>query len=337
MRNSVLLAAGLLAATSFSATAQTVADFEALTLPGTDTAYINYSAPGTDVGFSSGLAYFPTVYDTSFGYAYWSKGFAYSNRKDSVKGGLSGEYNARPGGAFSGNNYVVAYGSENIIRLTGAAQGSGVSGLYVTNNNYAFYSMLNGDAYARKFGDTTGTSSGLPQGTYPDYYKMVFRGYLNGAIKTDSVEFYLADYRAANPAADYIVKDWKWVSLTALGRVDSVQIVMRSSDVGPYGINTPTYFCLDNFTTNETNMSVSATAVAALKVYPNPAVENITVEASSSLPERISVLDLSGKMVLFMQPTGLKTTLAIGHLPAGTYQLLISSKEGVATHRFVKP
>ncbi len=336
MRNSVLLAAGLLAAASFSATAQTVADFENLTLPGTDTAYINYSAPGTDVGFSSGLAYFPTVYDTSSGYSYWSYGFAYSNIKDSTTAGYSGEYNARPGAAFSGTNYVVAYGSENIIRLTGAAQGSGVSGLYVTNNNYAYYSMLNGDGFAKKFGDTTGTNSGLPQGTYPDYYKMIFRGYRNGALTTDSVEFYLADYRAANSAADYIVKDWKWVSLTSLGRVDSLHIQLRSSDSGPWGLNTPAYFCLDNFTTNET-LGVDNSAVAALKVYPNPAVENITVEAAAGVPARISVVDISGKMVLSVQPTEVKTTLAIGNLPAGTYQLLVQGKEGVATHRFVKP
>lgn len=336
MRTSLLLTAGLLAAASFSATAQTVADFENLTLPGTDTAYINYSAPGTDVGFSSGLAYFPTVYDTSSGYSYWSYGFAYSNIKDSVTQALSGQYNARPGGAFSGNNYVVAYGAFNDIRLTGAAQGNGISGVYVTNNNYAYYSMLNGDGFAKKFGDTTGTNSGLPQGTYPDYYKMIFRGYRNGTLTTDSVEFYLADYRAANAAADYIVKDWKWVSLTSLGRVDSVNIQLRSSDSSPWGINTPAYFCLDNFTTNET-LGVVNNAVAALKIYPNPAVENITLEAAGGVPERISVVDVWGKMVLSVQPAGEKTILAIGNLPAGTYQLLVQGKEGVATHRFVKP
>lgn len=336
MRTSLLLAAGLLLAAS-SATAQTVADFENLTLPETDTAYINYSAPGTDVGFSSGLAYFPTVYDTSFGYSYWSYGFAYSNRRDSAKAGLAGEYSARPGSAFSGNNYVVSYGANNIVRLTGAAQGQSLSGVYVTNNNYAYYSMLNGDAYARKFGDTTGTNSGLPQGSYPDYYKMVFRGYQNGTLKSDSVEFYLADYRAANAAADYIVKDWKWVSLTALGHVDSVQVTLRSSDMGPFGMNTPAYFCMDNFTTNETNLSVSNAPVATLKIYPNPATENLTVEATSTAPKAITVLDISGKTVLSVVPTEPKTTLFIGNLPAGTYQLLIRGEAGTAAHRFVKP
>lgn len=336
MRTSTLLAAGLLAA-AFSGNAQTVADFENLSLPGTDTAYINYSNPGQDVGFSSGLAHFPTVYDTSSGYAYWAYGFAYSNIKDSTTAGYAGQYNARPGRAFSGNNYVVAYGVSNDIRLDGAARGNSLSGVYVTNNNYAYYSMLNGDSYARKFGDTTGTGSGLPQGSYPDYYKMVFRGYRNGALTPDSVEFYLADYRAASPAADYIVKDWKWVSLTGLGHVDSLNIRLRSSDVGPWGINTPVYFCLDNFTTNETNLSVGNAAVAALKIYPNPATENLAIEAAGTAPQQITVTDLSGKTVLALQPAAPKTTLFIGSLPSGIYQVRIQSAEGSAVHRFVKP
>ena len=64
----LLISAAFIAITSG---AQTVADFESLTLPGTDTAYVNYSAPGTDVGFNNGLAHFPCVYDTGFGSGYW--------------------------------------------------------------------------------------------------------------------------------------------------------------------------------------------------------------------------------------------------------------------------
>ncbi|RYD50859.1 MAG: DUF4465 domain-containing protein [Sphingobacteriales bacterium] len=335
MRTSLLLVAGLLAA-AFSGTAQTVSDFENLTLPGTDTAYINYSNSHQDVGFNSGLAHFPSVYDTAYG-GFWAYGFAYSNKKDSVKPGFAGQYNARTGAAFSGTNYVVGYGPSNDIRLLGAARGNNLSGLYVTNNNYAYYSMLNGDAFARKFGDTTGTGSGLAQGTYPDYYKMIFRGYRNGTLTTDSVEFYLADYRATNPAADYIVKDWKWVSLTSLGRVDSINIQLSSSDEGQFGINTPAYYCLDNFTTNETNLSTTTATVAPLKVYPNPATETLFVDAVNAIPETILVTDLSGKVMVSVQPTELKTTLNIGNWPSGMYQLQVTSVAGVATHRFVKP
>lgn len=289
-----------------------------------------------DVGFNSGLAHFPCVYDTAYG-GFWAYGFAYSNKRDSVKPSLAGQYSARPGAAFSGNNYVVSYGPSNDIRLLGAARGNNLSGLYVTNNNYAYYSMLNGDAFARKFGDTTGTGSGLPQGTYPDYYKLIFRGYRNGTLTTDSVDFYLADYRATNPAADYIVKDWKWVSLTSLGRVDSLNVQLSSSDVGQFGINTPAYYCLDNFTTNETNLSTTTVAAAALKVYPNPATETLFVEAVTAVPHRISVMSLTGQVVLSVQPTELKTALSIGTLPAGVYQLQVTAAAGQATHRFVKP
>ena len=48
-----------LALVCFSLKAQTVATFESLPLSGSDTFYLNLSAPGTNVGFSNGLATFP--------------------------------------------------------------------------------------------------------------------------------------------------------------------------------------------------------------------------------------------------------------------------------------
>jgi hypothetical protein len=41
--------------------------------------------------------------------------------------------------------------------------------------------------------------------------------------------------------------------------VDSIQFFLSSSDVGAYGINTPTYFCIDNFTCNQVNAPPVAT------------------------------------------------------------------------------
>ncbi len=335
MRFSLLLLSGLFAA-SLNASAQlTVSDFETPVLPGPDTAYINYDSSGQDVGRNSGLAHFPTIYDTSFG-GYWVSGFAYSNIQDSVTAGFAGQYSARPGKAAFGNQYAVAYGAMNTIRLMGAAVGNGLSGMYVSNNNFAYYSMLNGDNFARKFGDTTGTNSGLPQGTFPDYFRMIFQPYRGGVPTTDSVVFYLADFRAPDSASDYIVKDWKWVSLTSLGRADSVLITLQSSDVGQFGMNTPAYFCIDNFTTNETNLSIQNNTSAALKIYPNPATEFLIVEAAGTAPQMFSVLDVSGKKVLQME-AGQKTVLPVGNLPSGAYLLLVEGKEGTATYRFVKP
>ena len=319
-----------------TAKAQTVSSFEAFSLPSGDTAYINYSQSGKDVGFDNGLAHFPCVYDTSFG-GYWNYGFAYSNKKDSVTVGFRNQYSARPGKAAVGTKYAVAFGQTNGLRLLSAARGKGLSGMWITNSTYAYQSILNGNSFSRKFGDTTGTKSGLPQGTYPDFFKLTIRGYLNGTKKTDTVDFYLADYRAADSVNDYIVKDWKWVSLTSLGNVDSVAFELNSSDTGEFGMNTPSYFCLDEFTTNETGVNATGSITkAALKIYPNPATATLWVEDASRSLKTVSLLTAGGQFLRSQAANGAQTAVDIQGLPAGMYYLVLEGTEGRATHMFLK-
>jgi hypothetical protein len=51
-----------------------------------------------------------------------------------------------------------------------------------------------------------------------------------------------------DPEDDYILKEWEWLDLTSLGLVTSLNFALESSDVGEYGMNTPAYFCIDDFT-----------------------------------------------------------------------------------------
>ncbi|MNX99081.1 hypothetical protein D3C86_1315130 [compost metagenome] len=64
---------------------------------------------------------------------------------------------------------------------------------------------------------------------------------------TDSVEYYLSDYRSATPAAQRGTLDnWNWLSLQSLGNVDSLTFRVTSSDDF-----FPSYFVMDNFVTME--------------------------------------------------------------------------------------
>lgn len=323
---------------SAAATAQTVADFEALPLTGTDSFYVNYTSPGQDVGFDNGLAHFPCVFDTSGGFNFLSYGFVYSRKKDSTTSGFANQYSAKAGKGVDGSEkYAVAFGTVNKIILKNAAVGQHVSGVYLTNNTYAHNSMRDGDNFSRKFGDTTGTSSGLPQGTVPDFFKVVIRGYRSGALTTDSVEFFLADYRAPGTANDYIIRDWRWVPLGSLGKIDSLQFVLSSSDNGQFGMNTPAYFCIDNFTTNETNVSVpQSPAAVAAKVYPNPAVSRLFVELQDNQVQHIRITDLSGRVVLSRPVTQRTEALDIAALQPGVYILQLDGAGRSAASRFVK-
>ncbi|MCW5908856.1 MAG: DUF4465 domain-containing protein [Chitinophagales bacterium] len=216
--------------------AQTVSTFESLSLA--PDSYWN----GSDLsgGFSNGNAFFANDYDLTF--FSWS-GFSYSNMKDSTTAGWSNQYSAIAASGYNGSaNYAVAdeYGNAKVI-LTGNAAGKYVEGFYVTNATYAYLSMRDGDVFSKKFGGNTGTDE--------DWFKLTVKGWLNGNLKNNEVEFYLADFRFADSTEDYIVRDWRWVNLQPLGNVDSIQFFLTSSDTGQWGMNTPAYFCIDNFTT----------------------------------------------------------------------------------------
>lgn len=304
--------------------AQTVATFEDITLPHPDTFYVNYTASGTDVGFNDGLAHFPCVYDTSYG-GFWSYGFAYTNMTDSVTSGYMNQYSAKAGKGYGGSsNYVMSYGNQNVVRLIGAAIGHPVGGFYVTNSTYAYNSMRDGDMFARKFHNG-------------DWFKLIVRGYSGGTLKPDSVTVYLADFLFPDTTMNYILKTWQWVNTASLGDVDSLQFSLRSTDNGMFGMNTPAYFCIDNFTTNESSTLFTNTPVALLaKVYPNPAKNTLYVEVPATGVQQVVVTDMAGNVVQSFISSEPKIEINTSTLPAGMYMLQLNGNGQKASVKFTK-
>ncbi|MDZ7620425.1 MAG: DUF4465 domain-containing protein [Patescibacteria group bacterium] len=178
-------------------------------------------------------------------YTSWN-GWAYSNITDTTTAGFTNEFSAYVlpgGGGHAGSaNYALYYeGFDVETTVTGIPAGT-LQGAYFTNTTYAALTMLNGDAYgfSKKFGGTTGSD--------PDWFLLTITG-LNAANQsTGSVDFYLADYRFADAAEDYIVSDWTWVDLSSLGDATQLQFGFSSSDSGQWGMNTPAYFAMDSLT-----------------------------------------------------------------------------------------
>ncbi len=322
MRTITVLFSALVLGTA--ARAQTVATFESLSLPSADTFYVNYSASGSDVGFDDGLAHFPCVYDTSWG-GFWSYGFAYSNMTDSVTSGYTNQYSAKTGIGYGGSaQYAVVYGEQNMLALTGAAAGHPVSGFYVTNSTYTHNSLRDGDGFARRFHNG-------------DWFKLTVRGYYGGILKPDSVGIYLANFLFPDTTMNYILKTWQWVNLLPLGDVDSLQFKLTSTDNGSFGMNTPAYFCMDNFTTHETStLGVNATAAAVAKVYPNPAGDRLYADVADNSITQIAVLDMTGKVMGTYSVSQAHIEINTSSLPTGMYVLQMTGSKGTASVKFNK-
>lgn len=176
-------------------------------------------------------------------------------------------------------------------------------GCYVCNNPYVYYAIEKGNPYSTKF----------EQG---DWFKLVAHGIDEQGTETGTVEYYLADYRSEN-ADDWKLNDtWEWVDLSELGQIASIYFTMESSDTGDYGINTPTYFCLDKLTVSTEPSSVEESVAAQMKVYYDRSNGAVRVE-SAQLVEA-AVYNMSGTLVMKQLVEG-SGAIDMSAYPAGVY------------------
>ncbi len=208
--------------------------------------------------FTSQGAQFVNRFDVT--YESWS-GFAYSNQSDTTTPGYLNQFSAFTGtGRGPGqDNYGIAFGYSDIngnlfdptpfdpsdpvqlkaLPTFSLPTASEIQGLYVTNTTYAALSMLQGDSFAKKFG----------QG---DWFKLTAYGTdAAGNALSSFVDFYLADYRSSNAADWFLVNDWRFLDLSTLTGASQIHFNVSSSDVGLFGMNTPGYFAVDDVTYNQ--------------------------------------------------------------------------------------
>ena len=221
-----------------------IATFDDLSLP----AESYWNGSDGSGGFVSGAAHFNNNYDSTYGS--WD-GFAYSNITDTSAEGWGAQFNAITGSGHSGSaNYGVGYvgwSGPPTVTLNSARI---VDGMHVTNTNYAYYSMLKGDAFAKKFGGASGNDE--------DWFMLTITGKDGGGAVTGSVDFYLADFRFADNSLDYIVDTWNFIDLSSLGTVKILEFALDSSDVGAYGMNTPANFVVDSIIPEPATISLLA-------------------------------------------------------------------------------
>ena len=229
MKKSFLFVAAL--ALTFAA-CQPSYDVEDKTVATFEEAAISPAAPQSYFAFTTDTTAFLTsgIFELSqtvaFGGTYVT-GAVVTNITDTTFKDYKDAYKSIAGGAKGGKNYVVWYEdgfSGNAIKLKEAAT---VAGMYVCNNVYAYNSITKGDAIA---GDPFGDD---------DWFLLSIGGMLDGKMVNTQVDFYLA--KGKN-----VVTDWTYVDLSQLGKVDAIFFTLSGSRTGDWGLNTPTYFCIDN-------------------------------------------------------------------------------------------
>jgi hypothetical protein len=220
-------------------------DFEELPLPEPSTYFNGAPNPGVN-DFTSGGARFNNKYtvDTSvppFVYEYWN-GWAYSNTTDTASRAFENQYSALPGrdaDGVVGGTYVVGFdeknsggGPEAVVPEIVLPQGYAPKTAWITNTTYTGETIRLGDLY--------GFTGPFEPG---DQMQLHIFGLDAARNPLGEVIFTLADYTGGN---EFILNTWQPVDLWPLAGSRTLRFELSSTDVGPFGINQPAYFALDN-------------------------------------------------------------------------------------------
>ena len=131
-------------------------------------------------------------------------------------------------------------------------------GVYICNHPWPYYGCEHGDGFG----------SGFAEG---DYFELIAHGVAaDGSEKTVSIN--LVEFTDGQLIA---LNDWTFFDLSELGEVESVYFTMNSTDVGPYGMNTAAYFCMDKFQVKVADTPVDPVTVGA-PVFQGYTIDGIT-------------------------------------------------------------
>ncbi len=204
-------------------------------------------------------------------------------------------------------------------------QGQQINGVYVTNTTYAMSAMEKGMGLDAKFGGE--------QGTNKDWFKLTAVGYNNKTL-TDSVGFYLADFRFDNSAEDYIVKDWQYVDLSKLGKITEVEFRLSSNKKNINGETSLDYFCLDNLNEQCATGLTEKKAKININIYPNPVVSDLFIDSPFKI-KYIVITDVNGKIVKTVNKPNSKK-LTVDNLKKGMYIVRVVGNNATSITKFIK-
>jgi PKD repeat protein len=116
------------------------------------------------------------------------------------------------------------------------------------------------------------------------------------------------------------------------------------ASIPPNDINSPRLFKCDNLEFDYSDAppykinqsSVSRVRGSAVRVYPNPTTDRLTIEHDDNHIREISIRNTLGAEQFFVKPEGLgKTTVDVSRLAAGLYFLDLITDQGIETHKIV--
>jgi hypothetical protein len=260
----------------------------------------------------------------------WS-GFAVSSETNTTVAGYENQYSCFAGSGANASQKFGLWYSNGEITFEVPTQPVSIA---LANTTYAALSMRDGDAYGKKFGSIYNANGDLDGTNGKDWFKLTIIGVNANNDVTGEIDFYLADFRSEDSLEHYILEQWETIDLTSLGTVHKILFEMNSSDIGSFGMNTPSYFSLDDFTFYQSMASNQESSLNDYGVFPNPARDHVTVLPVDNQDFKMCILNSTGVLIEQYETANLHR-IDVRNLPNGVYFIQMISPFSTRSARVV--
>jgi hypothetical protein len=253
-------------------------------------------------------------------------GWAYTNQTDSLTNSYTNEFSSATGkGAENSSNYAVCYvGADwmgdfspipSVIKVDYPQDYPDNFGMYVCLSAWTNLYMEDNDFYASN----------------NHWFKLHIKALKIGEETEEDVsrEFFFADYSGSN---SFKHKNWTYIDMSWARNRDSLLFTFSSSDAGEWGINTPTYFCMDNFGATPTT-GIKENHFEGLQIFNN---SEYCVISNSQYINKVEILDILGKTIKTKNINANSTEINISDLKQGIYLIRIYSEGKEITKKIIK-
>ena len=102
-------------------------------------------------------------------------------------------------------------------------------------------------------------------------------------------------------------------------------------------MNTPSYFCMDNFNGNAPTNSISQLKYEQLimNIFPNPCLDNINIIINESISGKLSLTDITGKEIKSIEDFK-GGNLNLSKLQSGIYFITYRTIKGTLVQKISK-
>ena len=205
----------------------------------------------------------------------------------------------------------------------------------ITNTTFAALSMRDGDAFAKQFGSSM-DANGEDDGTNgEDFFKVTFVSVMQLAIHLDklNISWQITDLLIITRIT--FQHRGETVDLTGLfennEEIAFITFDFESSDVGGFGMNTPAYFAIDDFT-YENVAGVNTNALNNFLLYPNPAIDYVTLPEHNGV---VSVYNMQGQLIINRTFVA-NEKMNVRDLKSGVYSVVIETENDPITVKLTK-